>query len=63
MFFARVGKDAAVNAAFLPFATKSLQAGAGAAGWGKLAQAPLHVAAPAVGSLFKAVRAIVPIGL
>lgn len=63
MFFARVGKDTAVNTALLPVATKSIQAGAGAAGFGAFSQVPLHVAAPVVGAMFKAVRALLPIGL
>jgi hypothetical protein len=63
LFFSRVGKDAAVRTAVLPMATKSLQAAAGAAGLAPLAAVPLHVAAPAVGAIFRAVRALLPLGL
>jgi hypothetical protein len=63
MFFARVGRDAAINTAVLPFATKGLQEVAGASGWTMISNLPLHVAAPMAGSLFGAIRALLPIGL
>lgn len=63
MFFARVGRDAAVNTAVLPVATKGLQGVAGASGWTAVSNLPLHVAAPMVGSIFGAVRALLPFGL
>lgn len=63
MFFARVGRDAAVQAAVLPVATRGLQAAARASGFAGAANIPLHFAAPAVGSMLKAVRALVPLGL
>lgn len=52
-----------MNTAVLPIATKGLQGAAGASGWTAIADLPLHVAAPMVGSLFGAVKALLPIGL
>ena len=63
MFFARVGRDAAIQTAVLPVATKGLQSAASASGLGTIANLPLHIAAPAVGSIFKALRALMPVGL
>eukprot|EP00892_Ulva_mutabilis_P003518 jgi/Ulvmu1/1538/UM011_0268.1 len=63
MFFARVGRDAAVHTAIIPVATRGLQGVASASGMSSLANVPLHIAAPVVGSLFRAARALVPLGL
>lgn len=63
MFFARVGRDAAIQTAVLPVATRGLQGAASASGMTAIADVPLHIAAPIVGSLFKAVRALIPVGL
>jgi hypothetical protein len=63
MFFARVGRNAAFHTAALPVATRGLQVGARSAGLSTLADVPLHIAAPAVGAIFRAVRAVLPFGL
>jgi hypothetical protein len=63
MFFARVGKDAAIRTALLPVATRGLQGAAGASGWKAIADVPLHIAAPMVGAVAGAVKALLPFGL
>jgi hypothetical protein len=63
MFFMRVGRDAAINTTLLPVATRSLQGAASASGWKAVADVPLHIAAPAVGAVFRAVKALLPVGL
>lgn len=63
MFFARVGRDAAVRTTMLPMVTKGIQQLAATSGYGQLKNVPLHIAAPAVGTLWRSVRALLPAGL
>lgn len=63
MFFSRIGKDTITKTAVLPVATRGIQMGAGAAGIGAIAGLPLHIAAPLVGGICAAFRALVPAGL
>jgi hypothetical protein len=60
MFFMRVGRDAAVRTAVLPASTRALQELCSRGGLKALADVPLHVAAPTVGCVFRAVSAIIP---
>eukprot|EP00775_Hariotina_reticulata_P012732 gene12732-12862_t len=62
VFFARVGKDAMVKTALLPAVTMGLKSGAGRVpGMEGVKDLPLAVLAPAVGVVFSAVRALVPV--
>lgn len=63
MFFARCGRHAFYNTAALPVATRGLQHGARFAGLGAVANLPLAIAAPAVGTLFRSIKAVLPFGL
>ena len=63
VFFSRIGKDALVKTAILPILATSVQGGAGALGFQRVAQLPLHVTAPFVSVVFGLFRAILPIGL
>jgi hypothetical protein len=63
MFFRRVSRDAAVNTVFLPYMTNQLKRSAKSMGWEQGGNAPLAVAAPAVGIVFRAVKALLPFGL
>lgn len=62
MFFMRVGRDAAVRTAILPASTRALQEMCSKGGLKAMSDVPLHIAAPAVGVIFRAVRAIIPMG-
>lgn len=62
-FFTRVGKDAVFNTAVLPWATRGIQRGISNAGYERANDAPLHILSPIVGSVFRAVKAVLPIGL
>jgi hypothetical protein len=60
-FFARVGKDAMLKTMLLPALAQGVKTAAPALGLGGIAGAPLAVLAPAVGCVFNAVRALVPV--
>lgn len=60
VFFARVGKSAMVNTAFLPTAAFVVQRGARGLGLGGIPDMPMHFLAPILGTLFNAVRALIP---
>lgn len=62
MFFARVGKDAVVKTALLPALTVGLKKGtAELPGLQGMQSVPLAVLAPAVGVVFNAVKALIPV--
>ncbi|CAL8464704.1 g4239 [Coccomyxa elongata] len=60
-FFARVGKEAAIRTAIVPGAAHLIQKLCAATGaLGPVANAPLHIFAPAVGVVFGAIRGLIP---
>ncbi|KAK9904971.1 hypothetical protein WJX75_006685 [Coccomyxa subellipsoidea] len=60
-FFARVGKEAMIRTTLVPGAAHLIQRYVGATGvLGPLANAPLHIFAPAVGVVFGAIRGLIP---
>lgn len=62
MFFARVGKDAVVKTALLPALTVGIKKGSsGVPGLQSMQDVPLAVLAPAVGVVFNAVKALIPV--
>ncbi|GBF95782.1 hypothetical protein Rsub_08218 [Raphidocelis subcapitata] len=60
-FFARVGKDAIVKTALLPTLSMGIKNSADQLGIAQLKDVPLAVLAPAVGCVFGAVRALIPV--
>jgi hypothetical protein len=61
MFFMRVGRDAAVKTAVLPASTRALQELCSRGGFKAVADVPLHIAAPTLGCVVRAVSALIPV--